>query len=149
MVKVTLKDGSIKEFIPGTTIKEIAESLGSGLAKSAIAGNMNGRVRDLSYKIEEDCNLNIITFDGDEGKKIFRHTSAHILAQAVKRLFPYTKLTIGPSIENGFYYDFDSDRTFSAEDFEAIEKEMKFRKFFVAFRYFHFLSNMHLIRIEA
>lgn len=125
MVKVTLKDGSVKEYENGITIKEIAESISPGIARVALAGMVNGVVKDLSTPINEDCQLNLLTFDDEGGKHAFRHTSSHILAQAVKRLFPSTKLAIGPAIENGFYYDFDSDRTFTPEDLEKIEAEMK------------------------
>jgi len=125
VVKVTLKDGSVKEYENGITIKEIAESISPGIARVALAGMVNGVVKDLSTPINEDCQLNLLTFDDEGGKHAFRHTSSHILAQAVKRLFPSTKLAIGPAIENGFYYDFDSDRTFTPEDLEKIEAEMK------------------------
>jgi len=125
MVKVTLKDGSVKEYEKGTTIQQIAESISSGLARVALAGMVNGIVKDLSTPINEDCQLSLLTFDDEEGKNAFRHTTSHIMAQAVKRLFPSTKLAIGPAIDNGFYYDFDSDRTFTPEDLEKIEEEMK------------------------
>jgi len=124
MIKVTLKDGSIKEYEEGISIKEVAESISAGLARAALAGEVDGVVKDLSYKLEKDCNLNLLTFDDEGGKHAYRHTSSHIMAQAVKRLYPDVKLAIGPSIENGFYYDFDIDKPFSIEDLEKIESEM-------------------------
>ena len=125
MVKVTLKDGSVREVEKGTKIIEIAKAISGRLAKEAIVGEVNGKVVDLSYEINEDVELNILKFDSKEGEHSFRHTSAHILAQAVLRLFPGTKLAIGPAIDNGFYYDFDSEHTFTEEDLDKIEKEMK------------------------
>ncbi|MDK2799461.1 MAG: threonyl-tRNA synthetase [Clostridiales bacterium] len=125
MIKVTLKDGSVKVFAQGTTIKEVAESISAGLARVALVGLVDGKIQDLSYQLNEDCEVSLLTFDDDGGKHAFRHTSSHILAQAVKRLFPETKLAIGPSIDNGFYYDFDSEKTFTPEDLEKIEEEMK------------------------
>ncbi len=125
MIKVTLKDGSIKEFEKGISIYEVAKSLSGRLAKEAIVGEVDGKLVDLVYKLEKDCTLNIYTFDDEQGVEVFRHSSAHVLARAVKNLFPNTKLAIGPPIENGFYYDFDSETHFSEEDFEAIEKEVK------------------------
>jgi len=122
---ITLKDGVKKEFDKGTTVFEIAKSISGRLAKEAVGGILNGKIVELSHSIEEDSNLEIITFDTEQGKKIYWHTSSHILAQAVKRLFKDVKLTIGPAIDNGFYYDFDTDRPFTTDDFEAIEKEME------------------------
>ncbi|WP_094546254.1 threonine--tRNA ligase [Petroclostridium xylanilyticum] len=125
MIKVTLKDGSIKEYPKGTTVMQVAESISAGMARAALAGLVNGKVKDLSYQLEDDCEVSLLTFDDDEGKHAFRHTTSHILAQAVKRLFPQTKLAIGPSIDNGYYYDFDSDKAFTPEDLEKIEEEMR------------------------
>lgn len=125
MVKVTLKDGSVKEVQKGTSIEEIVASIGSGLAKAALAAKVNGKTVELFYKIEEDCRLEILTFDDTEGKWALRHTGSHVLAQAVKRLYPNAKLAIGPAIDNGFYYDFDVDKAFTEEDLSAIEKEME------------------------
>ena len=125
MINVTLKGGVVKEFENGTTVLEIAKSLGAGLYKAACGCKVNGKQVDLRTPLEEDCEVEILTFDSAEGKENFRHTCSHILAQAVKRLFPETKLAIGPSIDNGFYYDFDSDVTFTPEVLEQIEKEMK------------------------
>lgn len=124
MLKVTLKDGSIKEYHEGISIKEVAESLSIGLARVALIGEVDGVVKDLSYKLTQDCNVNILTFDHEAGRRAYRHTASHIMAQAVKRLYPQAKLAIGPSTENGFYYDFDVDKAFSQEDLKIIEKEM-------------------------
>lgn len=124
MIKVTLKDGSVKEYNKGVTIKSVAESISAGLARVALAGEVNGEVKDLDYQLEEDCSLNLLTFDDEGGRHAYRHTSSHIMAQAVKRLYPEAKLAIGPSIENGFYYDFDVEKPFSVEDLESIENEM-------------------------
>lgn len=125
MIKITLKDGSIKECEVGISIIEVAESLSSGLARAACAGLLNGERVDLRTKLNEDCSLEILTFNDKEGRWAFRHTASHILAQAVKRLYPEVKLAIGPAIEDGFYYDFDTEKPFSVEDFEKIEAEMK------------------------
>lgn len=124
MIKVSLKDGSVKEYNEGITIMEVAESISAGLARVALAGELNGEVKDLSTKLDKDCNLNILTFDSEGGKRAYRHTTSHVLAQAVKQLYPNVKLAIGPSIDTGFYYDFDIDKPFSIEDLEKIEKEM-------------------------
>ena len=125
MIKITLKDGSIKECEAGISIIEVAESLSSGLARVACAGLLNGERVDLRTKLNEDCSLEILTFNDKDGRWAFRHTASHILAQAVKRLYPGVKLAIGPAIEDGFYYDFDTEKPFSIEDFEKIEAEMK------------------------
>ncbi len=124
MVNVTLKDGSSKTYESGITILDIAKDLSEGLARNACCGIINGDVSDLRTAVTEDCEVEICTFDSPEGKRAFRHTASHILAQAVKRLYPQAKLAIGPSTEDGFYYDFD-DITFNPEDFEKIEAEMK------------------------
>ncbi|HHV99381.1 MAG TPA: threonine--tRNA ligase [Clostridiaceae bacterium] len=124
MIKVTLKDGSIKEYEKGTTILEAAKAISEGLARVALAGEVDGEVKDLSYKLEKDCKLNILTFDSEGGKHAYRHTTSHVMAQAVKRLYPEAKLAIGPAIENGFYYDFDVEKPFSPEDLSKIEEEM-------------------------
>ena len=126
MIKVTLKDGSFLEVEPGSTILEIAQKISEGLARMATCGMVNGEVKDLRYKISEDCNLTIETFESSlDGKKAYWHTTSHIMAQAVKRLFPNTKFAIGPSIDNGFYYDFDVEKPFTDEDKAKIEEEMK------------------------
>ncbi|NNG66012.1 threonine--tRNA ligase [Caldanaerobacter subterraneus] len=121
---ITLKDGTKKEFEKGITVYEIAKSISDKLAREAVGGKFNGKIVELNTKIEEDGELEILTFEDEEGKKIYWHTSSHILAQAVKRLFKDVKLAIGPAIDNGFYYDFDTERPFTTEDFEAIEEEM-------------------------
>lgn len=125
MIQVKLKDGSVKEYESQISIIDAAKSISEGLARNAVAGLVNGKTEDLRYVISDNCDLSILTFDDEEGKKAFRHTAAHIMAQAVKRLFPETKLAIGPAIEDGFYYDFDRDGSFSAEDVAKIEEEMK------------------------
>jgi threonyl-tRNA synthetase len=124
-IKIIFKDGTIKTFPKGITVLEVAKSISSRLAKEAVAGEINGKVVDLKYHIEEEeVALNILKFEDPDGKDVFRHTTSHILAQAVIKLFPGTKLAIGPAIENGFYYDFDSKHRFTQEDLEKIEKEM-------------------------
>ncbi|KAE9633402.1 threonine--tRNA ligase [Defluviitalea raffinosedens] len=125
MVKIRLKDGSVKEYPSGVTVIEVAQDLSEGLARVACAGLINNERVDIRTPITEDCELSILTFDDEQGKDAFRHTTSHILAQAVKRLFPNVKLAIGPSIQDGFYYDFDTEQPFSPEDLEKIEKEMK------------------------
>ena len=123
-MKITLKDGSVKEYAEKMSVLQIATDISEGLARAACAGKVNGKVVDLRDEISEDCELEILTFKDEEGKKAYRHTASHIMAQAVKRLYPDTKLAIGPAIEDGFYYDFD--RTpFSQEELGDIEKEMK------------------------
>jgi threonyl-tRNA synthetase len=124
-IKVYLKDGSYKEYDKGTTIREVTESIGRNLAKAAIIANISGKLVELNYALNEDCELSILTFQDEDGKDAFRHTSSHVLAQAVKRLFPDAKLAIGPAIQDGFYYDFDVEKPFTPEDLEAIEKEMQ------------------------
>lgn len=123
-MKITLKDGSVKEYEKEISIYEIAADISEGLARVACGGEVNGEVMDLRTIISEDCNLNIITASDTEGLKVIRHTASHILAEAVKRLFPNAKVTIGPAIEDGFYYDFESE-PFSREDLDALEAEMK------------------------
>jgi threonyl-tRNA synthetase len=125
MIKITLKDGTVKEYDAGISIYEIAKSISGRLAKEAVAGIVDGEKVDLSTKIEKDVELSIIGFDNEIGEDAFRHTSSHILAQAVLRLFPETKLAIGPPIKDGYYYDFDSEHVFTPEDLEKIEAEMK------------------------
>lgn len=126
MVKVELKDGSKLEVELGMSILDIAKKISEGLARNAMAGKVDGEVKDLRYPIEKNCKLEILTFDDENGKKAYWHTTAHIMAQAVKRLYGESvKLTIGPSIENGFYYDFDVEKPISENDFEKIEEEMK------------------------
>ncbi len=126
MIKITLKDGSIKEFEEAISILNIAKSISEGLARVATAGEVDGKVEDLRFVVEKDCKLNILTFDNSlDGKKAYWHTSSHIMAQAVKRLFPDVKLAIGPAIDEGFYYDFDVEKYFSDEEKQKIEEEMK------------------------
>lgn len=124
MIKVNLKDG-FKEYQNGLTVFEVAKDISEGLARVACAGMLDGQVVDLRTPINNDCDLNILTFDTDDGKKAFRHTTSHIMAQAIKRLYPDVKLAIGPSIDDGFYYDFDTPTAFSQEDLDKIETEMK------------------------
>ena len=121
---ITLKDGSKKEYAQAMSIIDIAGDISSGLARAACAGEVNGKVVDLRTMISDDCDLNILTFNDEAGKLAFRHTTSHVMAQAVKRLYPEAKITIGPAIEEGFYYDFDM-APLSREDLDAIEKEMK------------------------
>lgn len=125
MINIKLKDGSVKSFESGSTILDIARDISEGLARVALAAEVNGELRDLRTPLHEDCEINILTFDTEGGKHTYWHTASHIMAQAVKRLFPGVKLAIGPAIDNGFYYDFDLDRTFTPEDMAAIEKEMQ------------------------
>jgi len=125
MIKVTLKDGSVLEVQEGASILEVAKQISEGLARMAMAGEINGEVKDLRTVITEDCSLNILTFDALSGKKAYWHTASHILAQAIKRLYPEIKLAIGPAIDEGFYYDFDTDKPFTQEMLEKIEGEMK------------------------
>ena len=127
MLKVTLKDNSVIEVERGTSILDVAKKISEGLARNATCGEVDGEVKDLRYELQEDCNLVIHTFQEDdlEGKKAYWHTTSHIMAQAVKRLFPDVKFAIGPSIDNGFYYDFDVETPFTDEDKAKIEEEMK------------------------
>ena len=127
MIKVTLKDGSILEVEKGTSIYDVAKKISEGLARVATCGEVDGKIKDIRYELDSDCNLVIHTFADDdlEGKKAYWHTTSHIMAQAVKRLFPEAKLAIGPAIDNGFYYDFDVEKPFTDEDKEKIEAEMK------------------------
>lgn len=125
MLKITLKDGSIKEFESEMSVIDIAKSISEGLARNACCGIVNGEVVDLRHIVTTDSELSICTFDSQEGKDAVRHSISHVLAYAVKRLFPSSKLAIGPAIETGFYYDFDVETPFSAEDLVKIEDEMK------------------------
>ncbi len=124
MIKITVKDGPVREVEPGTTIQEIAGSLARSVAKSAVGGKVDGVARDLSFPLNESAEVEIIPWESEDGVEILRHSTSHLLAQAVKNLFPDTKLAIGPAIANGFYYDFDSDHIFVPEDFPVIEAEM-------------------------
>lgn len=125
MINVTLKGGVIREYEDGTSVLDVAKSLGAGLYKSACLARVNGENCDLRTVLTKDCEVEILTFDDDDAKKTFWHTCSHILAQAVKRLYPNVKLAIGPAIDGGFYYDFDSEINFTPEILEKIEGEMK------------------------
>lgn len=125
MVKVLLKGNVEKEFENGVSVLDVAKSISEGLARNAMAGEVNGKVCDLRFEINEDSTLNILTFEDLNGKKAYWHTTSHIMAQAVKRLFPDVKFAIGPAIDNGFYYDFDVAKPFSEDDLAKIEDEMK------------------------
>ena len=124
MIHVTLKDGSVKEFENGISVMEIVKGLGAGLYKAACACKVNGELCDLRTVLNEDCALEALTFDSEEGRRAFNHTASHILAQAVKRLYPGAKLAIGPAIADGFYYDIDVEPAFGPEELEKIEAEM-------------------------
>lgn len=124
-MKITLKDGSSLEFDGSVSVLEVANSISEGLGRMACAAEVNGEVVDLRTLISEDCDLSILTFNDEKGKSAYRHTTAHIMAQAVKRLYPNTKLAIGPSIENGFYYDFETEEAFTNDNLVEIEAEMK------------------------
>ena len=124
-MKITLKDGSVIEYAESKRVIDIASDISEGLARMATAGEVNGEVVDLRTVIEEDCELSILTFNDEKGKGAFRHTASHIMAQAIKRLYPDTKLAIGPSIEEGFYYDIDRETPLTEADLEKIEAEMK------------------------
>ncbi|CAM4094065.1 threonine--tRNA ligase [Bacillus cereus] len=125
VVKITFPDGAVKEFPKGVTTEEIAASISPGLKKKAVAGKLNDEMIDLSTPIEEDGAVSIITLDSEDGLYILRHSTAHLLAQALKRLYKDVKLGIGPVIENGFYYDIDMEEAITVEDFKKIEKEMQ------------------------
>jgi threonyl-tRNA synthetase len=124
MINITLPDGSKREYPGPVSVAEVAASIGSGLAKAALAGKINGKVVDTSFVIEQDSPLSIITAKDADGLEVIRHSTAHLLAYAVKELFPDAQVTIGPVIENGFYYDFSYKRPFTPEDLAAIEKKM-------------------------
>lgn len=122
---IKLKDGSVKEYDAPTTAAEITKDISMGLYRNACCVLVDGKVKDLRTVIDSDCKFEVLTFDDEDGKKAFNHTASHVMAQAVKRLYPNAKLTIGPAIENGFYYDFDIDTHFTQDDLDKIEKEMK------------------------
>ena len=122
---ITLKDGSKKEYSEAKSVIDIAADISEGLARVACAGEVDGEVVDLRTMLDRDCELNILTFDSEGGRGAFRHTTSHIMAQAIKRLYPDVKLAIGPSIDDGFYYDIDSEESITAEDLTKIEAEMK------------------------
>ena len=124
MVSVKLKGDIIKDYDDNITISEVAKSLGMGLYKSSCAGKINGKMVDLRTTINQDCDLEILTFDDEDGKQAYWHTTSHVLAQAVKRIYPNAKLAIGPSISRGFYYDFDLENPITQADLLKIEDEM-------------------------
>ena len=123
-ITVTFPDGGSRVYDRAVTIADVADSISHKLAKNALAGEVDGKVKDLTTVLDHDVALKILTWDDEEGKRVFRHSSSHLLAEAVQNLFPGTKFGIGPAIKDGFYYDFDSEHVFSEDDFEAIEKEM-------------------------
>lgn len=125
MIQLTFPDGAVKEFAKGTSTEEIAQSISPGLRKKAVAGKLSGNLVDLKAPLEEDGDIAIITPESEEALEVLRHSSAHLMAQAVKRLYPDAKLGVGPVIENGFYYDIDTESSITAEDLPVIEKEMK------------------------
>ena len=124
-MKITLKGGTVKEYEGSMSVLDIAKDISEGLARAATSAKVNGESVDLRTELSEDCELEILTFDSEDGKGAFNHTASHIMAQAIKRLYPETKLAIGPSIANGFYYDLDRETPFTTEDLEKIEAEMK------------------------
>src|SRR5450756_383322 len=124
MIQITLPDGSERDFPGPVTVADVAASIGAGLAKAALAGKVGGKVVDTSYLIESNSALSIITAKDADGLEVIRHSTAHLLAYAVKELFPEAQVTIGPVIENGFFYDFSYKRPFLPEDMIAIEKRM-------------------------
>lgn len=125
MIEITLKGGTIKTYDAPVCAVDVAKDIGMGLYKSACAARVNGEVCDLRTELTDSCALDILTFDDEDGRKTFRHTASHILAQAVKRLYPETKLAIGPAVDNGFYYDFDSETAFTPDVLVKVEAEMK------------------------
>lgn len=125
MIKVTLKGGVVNEYESGITVAEIAKSISMGLYKAACACTVDGELKDLRDELTKDCQVNILTFDDEMGKKAFWHTTSHLMAQAILRLYPNTKLAIGPAVDNGFYYDMDVETPFTDEDLEKIQAEMK------------------------
>jgi threonyl-tRNA synthetase len=123
-LSITLPDGSVRQFPGPVTIAEVAGSIGAGLAKAALAGRVNGTLVDLSHRVSEDAQIAIVTDKDSDGLETIRHSTAHLLAYAVKELFPDAQVTIGPVIENGFFYDFSYKRPFTPEDLVAIESKM-------------------------
>ncbi|MEY3477690.1 MAG: hypothetical protein RLY65_2090 [Pseudomonadota bacterium] len=121
MIQVRLPDGSERQFSQPLTVAEFAQSIGPGLAKAALAGRVNGELVDTSYLIADNASVSVVTGKDPEGLELIRHSTAHLLAYAVKQLFPQAQVTIGPVIENGFYYDFSYDRAFTPEDLSAID----------------------------
>ena len=115
-MKITLKDGSVKEYERSMSVLDIAKDISEGLARAATCAKIDGDIVDLRTDVSKDCELELLTFDSEDGRGAFWHTTSHIMAQAIKRLYPETKLAIGPSIDNGFYYDLDRETPFVAED---------------------------------
>lgn len=125
MIKVTLPDGSIREYEKGVMLFEVAKSISMGLARNTLGAVVNGETKGLQEKLYEDVEVRFVNFEDPEGRAIFWHTSAHIMALAVQRLYPDVKFAIGPAIDDGFYYDFDTEHRFTPEDLIELEKEMK------------------------
>jgi threonyl-tRNA synthetase len=125
MIQLKFPDGAVKEFEQGVTTEEIAQSISPGLRKKALAGKVGDQLVDLRAPLHEDGDIAIITPESDEGLEVLRHSTAHLLAQAIKRMYPDAKLGVGPVIENGFYYDIDTESAITSEDLPLIEKEMK------------------------
>src|SRR5688500_2978672 len=125
MITITLPDGSHREFVAPVTVQDLAMSIGAGLAKAALAGKVDGNLVDTSFRIERDAAVEIVTDKHPDALDVLRHSTAHLLAQAVQRLFPGAQVTIGPVIDNGFYYDFAYERPSTPEDLPAIEAEMQ------------------------
>ena len=125
MPLITLPDGSTRQFDQSVTVADVAASIGPGLAKAALAGRVDEQLVDTSFRIDDDANLAIVTERDDDGIEILRHSCAHLMAQAVQRLFPSAQVTIGPVIEDGFFYDFSFERAFTPDDLAAIEKTMQ------------------------
>ena len=124
-IKVTLPDNSVKDIVPGTTPQDVADGIGPGLARAVVVAKVDGELKDLNFPLQSDCSLELFTGETPEGHDTLLHSTAHLMAQAVKELFPKAKVAIGPTIENGFYYDFDVDTAFSDEVLVQIEKKMK------------------------
>ena len=125
MINVKLKDGSIIEIEENSSVLDLAKLISKKLGKSAVVGEVNGTLVDLDYKLKDNDEVNIVTYEDKAGIEVMRHTTSHVMAQAVKRLYPDAKFAIGPTIENGFYYDFDLEIPFTNEDLAKIEEEMK------------------------
>lgn len=125
MIKVTLKGGDIREYENGTSLLDMAKSISEGLARNCLAADVNGETKEMNFVPESDCEVSFLTFNDENGRKAYRHTASHVLAQAIKRLYPNTKLAIGPAIDDGYYYDFEFETPITTGDFEKIEAEMK------------------------
>ena len=124
-MNITLKDGSVISVEKNSTVGEVAKAISEGLFRNAVCGKVNGELKDLSYVLENDCTLEIVTLKDKEGLDVYRHTCSHVLAQAVKNIFPTSKLAIGPTVENGFYYDIEFKTPITRDDLNKIEKEMQ------------------------